>query len=194
MDDSAREYLAFLESSKAIRAIGFIIFLGILFSTLKNAIGGWLIWFYSHLYIGFIGILFEAIFIGEYWLPYMWVNQKLYVLFLLSSFTPILMKTIAVFFASRLLLVNKRNSQNLLIFKKVLIASIFISFLSTFIVYKYFPDAFILTAQGLFIDFILLLYILKSYRVKFVFIYFPNSWDYEKFKEKLTLIHPLKEN
>lgn len=156
-------------------------------------IGGWLLLFYLHSFWESFFVFYASVLaIYHSKLMFlMWEESSKEPLFLIILFGFSLIKIITGFCFWKLIYISNRNKKNLLFLKFAVVFSIIGSFLFYLTSINVVPDITSDLGRMCFKDFVLFFYLLFSYRVKFVFIKFPDSWDYDKFKKKLPFEDPL---
>ncbi len=156
-----------------------ILALAIAYVTRRMAIGGWL--FYYYLMV-FAPLFLFAFFEFEYLNPDDWKYSGLYAQVILPTILLIVLKVMEFFVAVRLLFKSQRNSQNVLVLRYVLIASVVAWAIDIIVDYNYYKDDLAISVFGFTLKLIWMLYFYFSSRVNYVLCNWPGSWDYQSFK------------
>lgn len=156
---------------------GLLFALAIAYLSRRRAIGGWLLYFFVQLYLGFaISIALATAITLPSLAPSGWDNATLYVFFFLST-VPFFVATCVEVIAATLLL-RRRTEAALVFLRRTLVGLLIVGAASVAIDVVYFSDD-----PGTIFDVIAFLfsciwtaYFYKSNRVRLVFV--ENAWDY----------------
>jgi hypothetical protein len=152
---------------------------GIAYLTRRMAIGGWLFYYYYSL----IGtMLFMPLLLSEtapFWSPSVFTDLKMYSIFMLYSFLPVVMKFLELAFALRLLFKSQRHKRALTILKRVLVLSVFVQLVSLGVGWQVYEDTAPLA--GLMFSVVWCCYFYASERVEFVLTGGYGEWSYDAF-------------
>lgn len=181
-------WAAFASSQSAgQRASGAGLFIAwaIAYLSRRRAIGGWLLYFYIHLYLSFLASLLFLPATLSNLRPSEWDSTKLYVLFIISTVPVVLLIAAEVYAATKLLV--QRTEANVRILRKVLLALASASGIAFGIDLSFFEDELTLFSDVVTFVFaaIWLAYFSKAKRVQLVFI--EGKWDYSSYAAKRVL-------
>lgn len=164
---------------------GIWVVLAIVYLSRRRPIGGWLLYFYVQLYLGFAVSLIFLPQVFSNLNPSNWNNSLQYVMFFLSV-VPVLVAQLTELYGATQLLFRK-NESNVKFLRNTLIALCASSAVAIVIDLNYFKDD-----PGLFFDFLTLFfsaiwiwYFSKARRVKLVFI--EKKWVYSPHSERRVL-------
>ena len=167
---------------------GIMLWLAIAYLTRRRAIGGWLLFYYAHLYGGLLlGVILFALTYKNL-SPSEWDSAIRYVMSLLSYVPSHIIFLLEAFAATRLL--ARRTSSNLGFLRWTLIAAVITQAVSAGIdsVYFFEDPMYVLSILSFIMSVIWCAYFWRSERVNAVFV--ERNWNYEAFAPKPPIDTP----
>lgn len=158
---------------------GAVIAWAICYRARKKPIGGWLLYYYLQLYIGFIFIALMTLVSIENYTPANWDDSSLYTLYLISTIPVDIGHFAEVVIASLLLTAKFRNKITVNWLRGVFGYLFVFSLLGLLIDFSHWPESITYEFIGLAWPIVWFFYFTKSRRVGLVFK--MQKWDFNKF-------------